>query len=288
MYCEEDGLYSRGLYALLEKIIRVLAAAMVLVAMDVAFEVNFPLVRELRIYTDKLRKGKEIVLLQISDLHGSSSRRIAETILKEAAGIQPDAIVLTGDLVDRGTRELKGIYSFVEKLHGICHEIYFVSGNHEWANKGKTLLLARLQTLGVRLLNNKGMTINLAGVDVDLCGVDDPFRRRDDIEKAMRGMNDKRYTILLAHSPRIRKRLEGYDPDLILCGHTHGGQIRLPFIGAIFEPGEGLFPKYDKGSFILENSSLLYIDSGAGTSKLPIRFLNRSQISRINIVGSGN
>ncbi len=270
-----------------DKIIRVLAAVMILVAMDVAFEVNFPLVRELRIYTEKLKKDKEIVLLQISDLHGSSRGRIAETILKEAAKIQPDAILLTGDLIDRGTRELNGIYAFIEKLQSICPEIYFVSGNHEWANDGKTLLLARLQALGVRLLNNKGMTVSLAGVDIGLCGVDDPFRRRDNIEKAMRGMDSKRYTVLLAHSPRIRRRLEGYAPDLILCGHTHGGQIRLPFIGAVIEPGEGLFPKYDKGSFRLENGSLLYIDSGAGTSKLPIRFLDRSQISRISIIGSG-
>lgn len=288
MYCEIEGLYSRGLYALFDKIIRVLAAALVLIAMDMAFEVNFPLVKELRIYTEKLKKGKEIVFLQISDLHGSSRGRIAETILREAAKMQPDAILLTGDLVDRSTRELNGIYAFIEKLQSICPEVYFVSGNHEWANEGKTLLLAKLQTLGVRLLNNKGMTVSLAGAGINLCGVDDPFRRRDNIEKAMRGLDWGRYTILLAHSPRIRKRLGGYVPDLILCGHTHGGQIRLPFVGAIFEPGEGLFPKYDKGSFRRENGSLLYIDSGAGTSKLPFRFLNRSQISRINIVGSGN
>jgi len=276
-----------GAWTLLDKLIRILAAAMILIAVDVAFEVNFPFVREIRVYTEKLKKGKEIVLLQISDLHGSSKGRIAETIIKEAADMQPDAILLTGDLVDRGTRELSGIYAFIEKLNNICPEIYFVSGNHEWGNEGRTLLLAKLQTLGVRLLNNKGTTAGLAGVDINLCGVDDPFRRRDNIEKAMRGVNGRRYTILLAHSPRIRKRLENYVPDLILCGHTHGGQIRLPFVGAVIEPGEGFFPQYDKGSFMLENGSMLYIDSGAGTSKLPIRFLNRSQISRINIVGSG-
>lgn len=272
---------------MLDIIIGILLAAAILTAADAVFETNFPIVREVRLYTDKLRKGKGIVLLQISDLHGRSTGRIAGTILKEAGKIQPDAILITGDMVDRGTRDLSSMYQFVGKLHSLCPEIFFVSGNHEWGNEGKALLLSRLQAMGVKLINNRGAAVTLSGVDVNLCGVDDPHRRKDDIEKAMKGVDAGRYTILLAHSPRIRKRLGNYTPDLILCGHTHGGQVRFPFVGAVIEPGEGLFPKYDKGGFVLENGSFLYIDSGAGTSKLPIRFLNRSQISRINITGSG-
>lgn len=84
-------------------------------------------------------------------------------------------------------------------------------------------------------------------------------------------------------SPMLRK----YSPDIILSGHTHGGQVRLPLVGTVIAPGEGLFPKFDKGMFNLNNGSLLYIDSGVGTSKLPIRLLNRSQMSLIKIVGTG-
>lgn len=272
---------------MLDIIIGILLTAIILITADVVFETNFPAVREIRLHTDKLRKGKKIVLLQISDLHGRATGRIAETILSEAGEIQPDAILITGDMVDRGTRDLNSMYQFVGKLCNLCPEIFFVSGNHEWGNEGKALLLSKLQAMGVKLLNNRGMAVSLAGVNINLCGVDDPHRRKDNIEKAMKGVDAGRYTILLAHSPRIRKRLENYTPDLILCGHTHGGQVRFPFVGAVIEPGEGLFPKYDKGGFVLENGSLLYIDSGAGTSKLPVRFLDRSQISRINITGSG-
>ncbi|HWR60966.1 MAG TPA: metallophosphoesterase [Clostridia bacterium] len=272
---------------MLDIIIGILFTAAILTAADAVFETNFPVVREVRLDTDKLKKGKEIVLLQISDLHGMATGRIAETILKEAGKIRPDAILITGDMVDRGTRDLSGMYQFVGKLCSLCPEVFFVSGNHEWGNEGKALLLSKLQEMGVKPVNNKGAAVSLAGVDINLCGVDDPHRRKDNIEKAMKGVDAGRYTILLAHSPRIRKRLGSYTPDLILCGHTHGGQVRLPLVGAVIEPGEGLFPKYDKGGFVLENGSLLYIDSGAGTSKLPVRFLNRSQISRINITGSG-
>ena len=271
---------------MLDKIIRIVFAAIVLIAADMVFEANFPVVREISIYTEKLRKGKELILLQISDLHGSSSGKIAETILREAGKIRPDAILLTGDLVDRNTENLEGIYEFVGKLQAICPEIFFVSGNHEWSNKGRSELLPRLKTLGVKLLNNKGSAVTIAGEAVNMCGVDDPYRRKDNIEKVMRGIDPEKYTILLAHSPKIRKRLEGHVPDLILCGHTHGGQVRFPFVGALIEPGEGLFPEYDKGIFYLQNGSLLYIDSGAGTSKLAIRFLNRSQISKIRIIGN--
>ncbi len=269
-----------------DEIVRMVFAVMVLVAADMVFEANFPVVREISIYTEKLKRGKELLLLQISDFHGSSSGNIAATILREVEKIKPDAILLTGDLVDRHTENLEGIYGFIGKLSGLCSEIFFVSGNHEWSNEGRNELLATLKTLGVKLLNNKGSAVALAGTDINICGVDDPYRRKDDIEKAMKVIDPEKYTILLAHSPKIRKRLESHVPDLILCGHTHGGQVRFPFIGALFEPGEGLFPEYDKGIFYLKNGSLLYIDSGAGTSKLAIRFLNRSQISKIRIIGS--
>jgi predicted MPP superfamily phosphohydrolase len=141
--------------------------------------------------------------------------------------------------------------------------------------------------LDVVILNNKSSTFAARGIKINICGVDDPYRRKDNIEKAMKSADSKKYTVLLSHSPGIRKRLGSYVPDLILCGHTHGGQVRLPFIGAVIAPGEGLFPKFDKGKFSLKNGSLLYIDSGAGTSNLPVRLLNRSQISVIRIAGKG-
>ena len=267
------------------KVVKIVAAAALLIAIDMVFEVNFPVVREINIDTEKLKKGKEVTLLQISDFHGSNSEEIVQRLIKALGNIKLDAVLITGDLVDRSTEDFDNVYSLIRELHSLCPNIFFVSGNHEWSNDRRKELLVKLKDMGVVILNNKGSTFVARSADINICGVDDPYRHRDNIEKAMKGVDSRKYTVLLSHSPKIRQRLEHYSPDLILCGHTHGGQIRLPFIGAIIEPGEGLFPHFDKGMFKLKENSLLYIDSGVGTSKLPIRFLNRSQVSVIRIKG---
>lgn len=115
--------------------------------------------------------------------------------------------------------------------------------------------------------------------------MDDPHTRREKLNEAFKGVNTERYTILLAHSPKIIKRYPKIQADLILCGHTHGGQIRLPFLGAIVSSGDGFFPKYSKGLYALKAGQLLYIDSGLGTRMIPLRTFNRSQMSLLTITG---
>ncbi len=267
------------------KIIKIVAVAALLIAIDMAFEVNFPVVREINLDTEKLKKGKEVTLLQITDFHGTNSEEMVQRLIKSLGNINLDAVLITGDLVDRSTEDYDNVYYLIKELHSLCPSIFFVSGNHEWSNAGRKALLAKLKEMGVVILNNKGSTFDTGSADINICGVDDSYNRRDDIEKAMKNVDSNKYTVLLSHSPKIRQRLKKYSPDLILCGHTHGGQVRFPFIGAIIEPGEGLFPYFDKGIFKLKENTLLYIDSGVGTSNLPIRFLNRSQVSVIRIKG---
>lgn len=99
-------------------------------------------------------------------------------------------------------------------------------------------------------------------------------------------MNTDHYTVLLSHTPSITEIYEQIPADLILSGHTHGGQVRFPLIGALVSPDRGLFPKLDKGTYQLGAGLYLYIDSGLGTTRLPIRFLNQSQLSLITITGT--
>ncbi len=270
---------------MIEKIFKIAAAAVLLLAVDMIIEVSLPVVREVNLSTEKLDTGKKVTLLQISDFHGSTSEAMMKRLVSEAAVIEPDAILITGDLVDSKTVKFSNVYALIEGLRSTCPDIFMVFGNHEWSNDRRRELAENLKTLGVALIDNKSTVISPRGSDINICGVGDPYSRWDDINKAMKGVDKGKYTVLLSHSPRIRDRLQDHAPDLILCGHTHGGQIRLPFIGAVIAPGEGLFPKFDKGMFELQNGSRLYIDSGVGTSKLPIRLLNRSQISVIRIVG---
>lgn len=272
---------------MLLRIFKVLAVAAILILIDMTYEANFPIVKDLSLYTDKLKKDKELVFLQISDLHGFADGEAAGIILKEAEQTKPDAVFITGDLADHFTSDFSQIYALLDSLKKICPNIYFICGNHEWSNHGRGELLEQLAVMGVKILNNKGLEVPMDGIEINICGVDDPYKRMDRIEEAMKDIDSGRYTILLSHSPGIRKRLGSHTPDLILCGHTHGGQVRLPLIGALIAPGEGLFPEFDKGLFDLGQGSFMYIDSGVGTSHLPLRFLNRSQISRIRIMGRG-
>lgn len=267
------------------RVFKIATVAVLLIAADMFFEVSFPAVREVNLSTSKLDKAETITLLQISDFHGSTSRYMTRRLISEAARIKPDAILITGDLVDSKTVEFGNVYALIESLGSVCPNVFIVFGNHERNNARRAELTERLKALGVTLLDNKSTSISIRGSHINICGVGDPYSRRDKIEKAMKGVDTKKYTVLLSHSPRIRDRLQHYNPDLILCGHTHGGQVRLPFIGALIAPGEGVFPKFDKGLFKLENGSILYIDSGVGTSELPIRLFNRSQISVIRIAG---
>ncbi len=108
------------------------------------------------------------------------------------------------------------------------------------------------------------------------------FATEEDYEGIIKDINQNNFIILLSHSPnRIIHYSKGVE-DLILTGHTHGGQIRLPLLGSIIAPGQGLFPKYDKGLFQLKGTPL-YIDSGLGNSTIPVRLFNRVQISNITI-----
>jgi predicted MPP superfamily phosphohydrolase len=98
---------------------------------------------------------------------------------------------------------------------------------------------------------------------------------------------DERFLLFLSHDPMIIRRGKGRErcADLILSGHTHGGQIRIPWLGALYAPTQGMFPKYDKGLFQVDETTKLYICSGLGTSRIPVRFLNRAQATLVKLVG---
>ena len=106
------------------------------------------------------------------------------------------------------------------------------------------------------------------------------------INNAFNDIDQELYTILISHSPGIIEKYDNIPVDLILSGYTHGGQVRIPLIGALVAPDQGFFPEYYKGIFRLRPEKYLYIDSGLGTSIVPIQFLNQSQMSIIKIVSN--
>ncbi len=229
--------------------------------------------------------SSSIRIVQISDLHnrmfGHNHERLLEAIHKS----HPDVIVLTGDLIDRKTRLLNPIYRMIRQLTNAYEHVYFVTGNHEWEHFAYETFLNGLKERGVRVLDGKYVQLTKDGVTINVVGAGYELESMDDVGHLDTPSMHSMYTIVLAHMPDGLRIADCLKADLMLCGHTHGGQIRFPLIGAMVAPGQGLFPKQAKGVFPLEHDRFMYIDSGLGTTHLPIRFMNQSQFSVIDIHG---
>ncbi|GAA0447518.1 metallophosphoesterase [Lentibacillus halophilus] len=235
----------------------------------------------------KLPTNMSLTILQISDLHNHVFGANNERLLSAVTAAQADILVLTGDLIDRKTQSFNQVFYLIERLTASHSHVYFITGNHEIGNSQTSAFLHGLHRRHVTILNNRNATITINGLTINLAGVADASSGYDHPEAAFRALDTDDFTILLSHTPEI---VELYAPesipaDLILSGHTHGGQVRLPLIGAILSADHTLFPKLVKGTYLLGPDRYLYIDSGLGTTRLPIRFLNQSQFSLLTITG---
>ena len=263
-----------------------LPLAAVLLAADVAIEVNVPIRAEVTLETRKLPAGTALRVLHLSDVHNKNFPDGNERFFRLVTEAKADLVVVTGDLVDAHTRDLAPIQAFMGRLKGLYPNIYYVNGNHEWWNPLRTTLNGRLATAGVTVVNNRHAVFRKGAIAVNVCGVDDAYTGHDDLRLATAGIDPTRLTLLISHSPAPARQLAGGPIDVMLAGHTHGGQVRMPIVGALVAPGEGFFPHFDKGRFDLGAGQQLYIDSGLGTSQLPVRFLNQSQFSLVTLTGS--
>lgn len=250
------------------------------------YDTNVFKVNRAQFYSNKIPEGSEFTVLQISDLHnkvfGDNNEKLINTVKK----LNAEFIVITGDLIDRGTDKFENVFSLIERIKTINKDVFFVSGNHEWGNAYTEEFLNGLRERNVTILNNKSTQITVNNVTLNLVGIDDVSTNHENFQKAFNSMNHERYTILLSHTPNITEKYNDILADLILSGHTHGGQVRIPFIGALVAPDQGLFPRLDKGTYKTGPNQFLYIDSGLGTSIAPIRFANQSQLSLINITNN--
>lgn len=254
--------------------------------LDIYFETNYPKVNRVTIKYGKIPPGEKISILQITDLHDWHPNDRHRDLLHQIKKLNPDLIVLTGDIIDRKTGNFNHTFSLVQELVQINPHTFFVCGNHEWANSQTPLFIRGLSDRGINVLNDEHVVWAGDHLTINICGVDDPSTGRANLDKAIKNINGELFTLLLAHAPEIINDRAITQADLLLCGHTHGGQVRLPFAGAIVAPGQGFFPRFDKGIYKIDQDTTLYIDSGLGTSVLPIRFLNRSQISFITVMSN--
>ena len=230
--------------------------------------------------------GYKIAL--VSDLHDAEIGDNNETLIELLKQASPDIIAITGDLIDCHRLDIENSLNFVKQANEIA-PCYYVAGNHEGLIDADEYerLKSGLVELGVTVLNDEEEVVERNGEKISLVGITDPMASEDEIgiarkPDAIRALSSYDFTILLSHRPELFYKYEQAGVDLSLCGHAHGGQFRLPFIGGLYGPNQGLFPEYDSGLYT-KNSSNMVVSRGIGNSGFPLRFNNRPEIVLVEL-----
>lgn len=221
----------------------------------------------------------------ISDLHnaefGQGNSRLVKLIEEEA----PDMIAVTGDLIDSNRTDIGIAAEFINQIRDIA-PCYFVTGNHEaWTGAEYQELEEILLNKGITVLHDEVIRISRGDENIQIAGLDDPAfsetassgsgellkSRLEDMEL------DESFCILLSHRPEFFDLYVSEDIDLVLSGHAHGGQFRLPGIGGLIAPNQGFFPDYDAGKYTEYGTSMI-VSRGLGNSIIPIRLNNNPEL----------
>ena len=230
-------------------------------------------------------------IAHISDLHNAEMGKDNEKLLDMLRETEPDIIAITGDIIDSRNTNIDIALQFTKAAMEIA-PCYYVTGNHEARISKYDELKAGMEAAGVVVLEDEKTKISLEGGEITLIGVNDPSYQTDylfgDAEAVMQSKlqeisdAENEFTILLSHRPELFEIYADNNMDLILSGHAHGGQFRLPFVGGLVAPNQGLFPKYDAGLYTEENTNMI-VSRGIGNSILPFRFNNRPEVILIEL-----
>ena len=254
---------------------------------NTALEVN-----EYEIVSDRIPEAfAGFRIAQVSDLHNKDFGEGYGQLLTLLSQINPDIIVVTGDLIDSRQTDLDVALEFAWQAGKIAR-VYYVSGNHEARVPEYEDLKIGLVKAGVVILENQKVEITREGESINLMGIEDPSFQEDYLfgdsesvaRQAIENLQNESdgYTILLSHRPELFDLYVETEMNLVFSGHAHGGQFRLPFIGGLVAPNQGFFPKYDAGQFT-ENTTTMIVSRGVGNSIIPIRFNNRPEIVLVTL-----
>lgn len=243
-------------------------------------------------------------IVQISDLHNVKFGKNNQKLVDRIRECEPDMIVLTGDLVDSNHTNVDRAVQFVDEIVKIC-PVYYVTGNHEyWLEKSEyDELMDGLVSAGVVILDNQVVEISRGDAKFRLVGLDDrsladgtleallsdeSIRNNQAEQKGETADNEdsgeKELTVVLAHEPQYLARYAGTGVDLVLSGHAHGGQFRLPFVGGIVAPDQGFLPEYTAGEYYMNGTEMI-VSRGLGNSVIPVRLFNYPEIVCVDLVG---
>lgn len=227
------------------------------------------------------------VIAHISDLHNCQFGKDNGNLLKMLRDAKPDMIAITGDLVDSRRTNISVSMQFIEEAVKIA-PCYYVTGNHEARISKYPELKQQLINAGVTVLDDKCRKIEIDGEIINIIGLDDPTffkgNHKETVKSKLETLcpGNGNYTILLIHRPELFDIYADAGIDLVLSGHAHGGQFRLPLLGGVIAPNQGLFPKYDAGLF-QQNETKMIISRGLCDTVFPPRFNNRPELVIITL-----
>lgn len=238
---------------------------------------------------------QKVKIVQLSDLHSKPFKKV----LKKLDEIKPDIICITGDYINDKEKNKSKMLDYGKELVKRA-KVFYITGNHERRLDDFDELMQELKNIGFIVLLNRAVTYDDKGFEINILGLDENQASFDDYKARRNGTFEykdmspyfselekmKGYKIVLSHFPEnfegVRQmNYSQYDFDLQLSGHAHGGQFCLPFIGPVFSPGQGLLPKYAKGSF--GTRPKLIVSRGLGNAEFPFRLFNHPEINVINI-----
>lgn len=245
----------------------------------------------LRTYTVASPKlTAEVRLAVVTDFHSSDN---ADDVVAMVASCAPDAVLMVGDMFDDDTqnRPTERTLSLMRQLSAL-YPCYYVSGNHEAWTGEMDALYQQTEEAGVKVLRMSSGVLTVRGQRIALCGIPDPYEMvfsgapdtEEQLRQAMENVDSADFTVLLAHRPELLAKYAQFPLDLVVSGHAHGGQVRIPgVLNGLYAPNQGWFPKLAGGAYTQDGTTLIVSRGLAVRTRLP-RIFNRPEVVLVRCV----
>ncbi len=277
--------------------------AILLVLLRSCYEIHNFKVKEYVVRTKKVSDVINIVF--ISDLHNCRYGKKNIDIVNKIKSLNCDAVLIGGDLIcgkkdlknDKAEKYFSNTVDFLRGISGYL-PLFYTFGNHETRIKNRKeknelyySYIKEIENLDITYMNNCKFNIIKGNTKIDLYGIEIPEEsyQKDLLESEILDLieDGNNFSILLAHNPNFFEEYSNKDIDLVLCGHNHGGVVRLPFIGGIMSRDFTLFPKYSYGEYEKNNTKMI-LTGGLGDHSIHFRLFNTPEIVKIKIIPEDN
>ncbi|MBT2654167.1 metallophosphoesterase [Bacillus sp. ISL-18] len=232
-----------------------------------------------------------IKIIQFSDTHLGFQYDLAQfkKLVNKINDLNPDIILFTGDLMDEPNKysKLKDLVPLLERLHAPLGK-YCIYGNHDHGGYGSEIYRNIMESTNFKVLLNQSIAIKVKdGSSFYLIGIDDAMLGNPDLPLALKNVQTNHFNLLLSHAPDLAEAVSRYPIHWQLSGHSHGGQVKLPMLGALIIPP--FAQMYPEGLYTVEGKYplTLYVNRGIGTTRLPFRFMAKPELTIFTLKSSG-